>query len=179
MALCIETPTRSLIVLIGPPACGKSTFAVRHFPATAVVSSDACRKLVSDSEHNQTASRQAFDVMAAIIAKRMELGRLVVADAMHIHVSYRRRWLDLAGEHDYPAYAIVFDVPEAVCLERDMLRQRRVGADIVRNNVQRMTFDVSDLTEEGFAGGWRVGADAVDVCRVSIVTNRPPGSATA
>jgi len=161
-------------VLIGPPGSGKSTFARRHFPATAVISSDACRKLVSDSEDNQAASRQAFDVMATIIEKRMELGRLIVADAMHIHSAFRRRWLGLARRHDYPAYAIVFAVPAEVCLERDRRRRRKVGREVIRRQAERMNFKPDDLMKEGFQAAWRLGPDALDECQIVIVPGPIP-----
>lgn len=168
MSITITIPRRCLVVLIGLPGCGKSTFARRHFPETAIVSSDLCRALVSDSETNQAASPQAFEVMGVIIAKRMELGRLVVADALHLRGAWRGPWLELARQHGYPAYAIVLDVPAAVCIERDAGRGRRVGAEVILNQVRRMAFDLEDLLAEGFTQAWRLGADVMDQCRVEI-----------
>ena len=43
----ITIPNLSLVVLIGPSGSGKSTFARRHFRPTEVLSSDACRGMVS------------------------------------------------------------------------------------------------------------------------------------
>jgi protein phosphatase len=168
MPIRISIPTRSLVVLIGLPGCGKSTFARRHFPETAIVSSDLCRKLVSDSEDNQVASPQAFDLMATIIAKRMGLGRLVVADAMNLRPASRRPWLVLARQYGYPAYAIVLDVPAAACIERDAGRPRNVGAQVILDNVRRMAFEPADLLKEGFTGAWRLGMDVIDQCEVHL-----------
>lgn len=173
MAITLSIPRRGLVVLIGLPGCGKSTFARRHFWESSIVCSDACRKLVSDSETNQAASPQAFELMAVIMAKRMELGRLVVADAMHLRPAWRGPWLALAQQHGYPAYAIVLDVPAAVCIERDAARPRSVGAQVILENVRRMAFDLSDLLAEGFAGAWRLGMDVIDQCRVEVVPDRP------
>jgi protein phosphatase len=168
VSITISIPRRSLVVLIGLPGCGKSTFARRHFRETAIVSSDLCRKLVSDSEDNQVASPQAFDLMAAIMAKRMALGRLVVADAMHLRPGSRGQWLVLARQHGYPAYAIVLDVPAAECIERDAGRPRRVGAQVILDNVRRMAFEPADLLNEGFAGAWRLGMDVIEECEVRL-----------
>jgi len=173
VAFTIAIPRRSLVVLIGPPGCGKSTFAQRHFPTTAVVSSDVCRKIVSDSEANQAASRQAFDLMETIIDKRMELGRLVVADAMHITPDFRLRWLNLARRHDYPAYALVFRVPADICVERDSRRARRVGLAVIESRINRMP-DTGRLLREGFQAVWELGPDALDQCRVLILPQPLP-----
>src|SRR6202043_548898 len=50
----ISIPKLSLVVLIGPSGSGKSTFARQHFLPTEILSSDACRALVSDEENNKT-----------------------------------------------------------------------------------------------------------------------------
>ena len=50
----ITVPELSLMVLVGASGSGKSTFADKHFKATEILSSDACRALVSDNENDQT-----------------------------------------------------------------------------------------------------------------------------
>jgi predicted kinase len=169
----LSIPRRSLVVLIGLPGCGKSTFARLHFWESSIVSSDLCRRLVSDSDSNQVASPAAFELMAVIMVKRMELGRLVVADAMHLRPAWRGQWLALAREHGYPAHAIVLDVPPAVCIERDAGRARRVGPQVILDNARRMAFDLADLLAEGFSGAWRLGMDVIEECRVEVVPDRP------
>lgn len=168
MSITISIPRRSLVVLIGLPGCGKSTFARRHFWESSIVSSDACRLLVSDDERNQVVSPQAFAVMEAIAAGRMELGRLVVVDATNLKISARNPWLDLARKHEYPAYAIVLDVPPAECIRRDGGRARRVGAGVIVENVRRMKFDLADLLAEGFTGAWRLGVAVIERVKVQV-----------
>ncbi len=46
----IEIPNLSLVVLIGPSGSGKSSFARMHFLPTEVISSGACRAMVSKSD---------------------------------------------------------------------------------------------------------------------------------
>ena len=67
----IAIPKLSLVVLIGPSGSGKSTFARKHFLPTEVLSSDACRALVSDDETNQAVTHDAFEVLHLIAAKRL------------------------------------------------------------------------------------------------------------
>jgi protein phosphatase len=69
----ITIPKLSLVVLIGPSGPGKSTFARKHFLPTELLSSDACRAMVSDEENNQAATNDAFEVLHYIAAKRLAL----------------------------------------------------------------------------------------------------------
>src|ERR1700704_3735757 len=59
--MTISIPKLSLVVLIGASGSGKSTFARAQFKGTEIISSDACRGLVSDDENDQTATGDAFD----------------------------------------------------------------------------------------------------------------------
>ena len=56
----ISIPNLSLVVLIGPSGSGKSTFARKHFLPTEILSSDACRGMVSDDENNQAVTNEAL-----------------------------------------------------------------------------------------------------------------------
>ena len=77
----LTIPELSLVVLIGPSGCGKSSFAREKFKVTEVLSSDFCRALVSDDENNQAATKDAFEILHFIAAKRLAAGKLTVVDA--------------------------------------------------------------------------------------------------
>ncbi len=96
----IDVPELSLVVLIGASGAGKSTFARSHFAPTEVISSDFCRGLVADNENDQSASKDAFDVLHFIAAKRLAAGRLTVIDATNVQPESRKQLLSLAREHD-------------------------------------------------------------------------------
>lgn len=72
--MIISIPNLSLVVLIGPSGSGKSTFARKHFLPTEVLSSDACRGMVSDDENNQAVTNEAFSLLHFIAAQRLALG---------------------------------------------------------------------------------------------------------
>ncbi len=59
----IFIPNLSLVILIGPSGFGKTTFARKHFLPTEVLSSDACRGMVSDDENNQAVTNEAFALL--------------------------------------------------------------------------------------------------------------------
>ncbi|MGH2710782.1 MAG: AAA family ATPase, partial [Actinomycetota bacterium] len=115
----IEVPELSLVVLIGPSGSGKSTFASRHFKPTEVLSSDECRALVSDDENDQTVTKEAFEVLHFIAGKRLAGGKLTVVDATNVQPEARKPLVALARDHHVLPVAIVFDLPESVCRERN------------------------------------------------------------
>ncbi|MER6622936.1 polynucleotide kinase-phosphatase [Streptomyces sp. NPDC000931] len=142
----------SLVVLVGASGSGKSTFARRHFKPTEVISSDFCRGLVADDENDQSASRDAFDVLHYIAGKRLAAGRRTVVDATNVQQDGRRQLIELARKHDVLPIAIVLDVPEQVCAERNAARTDR--ADMPRRVIQRHTRELRrslrHLEREGF-----------------------------
>ncbi|MFJ7174879.1 polynucleotide kinase-phosphatase [Streptomyces massasporeus] len=142
----------SLVVLVGATGSGKSTFARRHFKPTEVISSDFCRGLVSDDENDQSATKDAFDVLHYIAGKRLAAGRRTVVDATSVQSDARRQLIDLAKQYDVLPIAIVLDVPEEVCAERNAARTDR--ADMPRRVIHRHTRELRrslrHLEREGF-----------------------------
>ncbi|MFD9907655.1 polynucleotide kinase-phosphatase [Streptomyces sp. NPDC059063] len=142
----------SLVVLVGASGSGKSTFARKHFKPTEVISSDFCRGLVADDENDQSASRDAFDVLHYIAGKRLAGGRRTVVDATSVQSDSRKQLIELAKKHDVLPIAIVLDVPEEVCAERNAARTDR--ADMPRRVIQRHTRELRrslrHLEREGF-----------------------------
>jgi len=142
----------SLVVLIGASGSGKSTFARRHFKPTEVISSDFCRGLVADDENDQSASGDAFDVLHYIAGKRLAAGRRTVVDATNVQQESRKQLIELARKHDVLPIAVVLDVPEEVCAERNASRTDR--ADMPRRVIQRHTRELRrslrHLEREGF-----------------------------
>ncbi|WP_151480326.1 polynucleotide kinase-phosphatase [Streptomyces albicerus] len=142
----------SLVVMIGASGSGKSTFARKHFKPTEVISSDFCRGLVADDENDQSASRDAFDVLHYIAGKRLAAGRRTVVDATNVQQESRKQLIELARKYDVLPIAIVLDVPEEVCAERNSSRTDR--ADMPRRVIQRHTRELRrslrHLEREGF-----------------------------
>lgn len=142
----------SLVVLIGASGSGKSTFAHRHFRQTEIISSDFCRGLVADDENDQSASRDAFDVLHYIAGKRLAAGRLTVVDATNVQPESRRQLVKLAREHDVLPIAIVLDLPEEVCQARNAARPDRagMGRHVVQRHRRELRRSLRGLEREGF-----------------------------
>ncbi|MEU2563313.1 polynucleotide kinase-phosphatase [Streptomyces longispororuber] len=142
----------SLVVLIGASGSGKSTFARRHFKPTEVLSSDFCRGLVADDENDQSASRDAFDVLHYIAGKRLAAGRRTVVDATSVQQDGRRQLVELARKHDVLPVAIVLDVPEEVCAARNAARTDRADMPrrVVQRHIRELKRSLRHLEREGF-----------------------------
>jgi len=147
----LPIPELSLVVLVGVSGSGKSTFANRHFDRYEVISSDFCRGLVSDDENDQSATRDAFDVLNYIGGKRLAAGRLTVIDATNVQRDSRAKLVELARAHDVLPVAIVLDVPEKVCVERNASRpDRTFGDHVVRQQRDQLRRSIRSLSKEGF-----------------------------
>ncbi|MCX5187913.1 polynucleotide kinase-phosphatase [Streptomyces sp. NBC_00268] len=142
----------SLVVLIGASGSGKSTFARRHFKPTEVISSDFCRGLVADDENDQSASGDAFDVLHYIAGKRLAAGRRTVVDATNVQQDSRRQLIELAKKHDVLPIAIVLDVPEEVCAERNAARTDRADMPrrVIQRHIRELRRSLRHLEREGF-----------------------------
>ncbi|MHA5053768.1 polynucleotide kinase-phosphatase [Streptomyces sp. SD15] len=142
----------SLVVLIGASGSGKSTFARKHFKPTEVISSDFCRGLVADDENDQSASGDAFDVLHYIAGKRLAAGRRTVVDATNVQQESRRQLIELAKRHDVLPIAIVLDVPEEVCAERNASRTDRADMPrrVIQRHIRELRRSLRHLEREGF-----------------------------
>ncbi|MFJ8490375.1 polynucleotide kinase-phosphatase [Streptomyces sp. NPDC094038] len=142
----------SLVVLVGASGSGKSTFARRHFKPTEVISSDFCRGLVSDDENDQGATKDAFDVLHYIAGKRLAAGRRTVVDATSVQQESRRQLVDLARQYDVLPIAVVLDVPEEVCAERNASRPDRADMPrrVIQRHIRELRRSVRHLEREGF-----------------------------
>jgi len=173
----IEIPELSLVVLVGPSGAGKSTFARRHFKPTEVLSSDGCRGMVSDDESDQAATNDAFDVLHFIGGKRLAAGRLTVVDATNVQEEARGPLVALARQHHCLPVAIVFDLPERLCQERNRGRQERAfGPHVIRMQAQQLRRSLRSLKREGFRHVFVLRSaeevDAAEVARVPLWNNR-------
>lgn len=153
----LTVPDPSLVLLIGPSGCGKSTFARRHFKPTEVVSSDFFRGLVCDDEANQGASRDAFELVHDVVARRMRWRRFIVIDATNTQADGRKSLLKLAREYHYLVCAVVFDLDEETCQSQNAERAgRSVPPRVITNHMEQLRNTLTGLDREGFARVWHL-----------------------
>lgn len=147
----ITIPEFCLVALVGTSGSGKSTFARKHFLPTEVVSSDACRGVVSDDENDLDATEDAFRLVHFIAETRLRRRKLVVIDATNVRKEDRARLVRIAKENHALAVAIVINPGESICHERNKDRpDRQFGPHVVRNQTRSLKRDVRRIDKEGF-----------------------------
>lgn len=147
----LKVPDLSLVLLIGASGSGKSTFARKYFGKHEVISSDACRGIVSNDENNLAATNDAFDVLHYIVGKRLKNGYLTVVDATNVQTEARKGLIQLAREYHTLPIAIVLDLPQQVCEERNAERpDRNFGNHVIRQQKQQLKRSIRGLKREGF-----------------------------
>lgn len=159
----------SLIVLCGPAACGKSTFASRHFRPTQVVSSDHCRAMVCDDEQDQRYQPQAFALLHFLVGQRLSINRLCVIDSTALVPSARKTLLDLANKYGVRADLYLFNVPMEKCLERDRLRPRSVGQKVLQQHFALFDQAHAAVGSEGFTDIVELQDEDLESVRIEIL----------
>jgi predicted kinase len=136
-----------IVVLVGLPAAGKSTY-IERLGATALAS-DEIRRLLSDDPANQSIHRRVFGVVRDLLKQRIELGRPVTyIDATNLTPRERRPYIKLAELYDCDVQAMFFDVSVEECRRRNRERQRVVPDDEIMKMAQRL---VPPTIEERFS----------------------------
>ena len=146
----LEIPDPSVVLLIGAAGAGKSTFALGHFPADAIISSDAVRKAILGDASDQTANGRVFAEVHRALDRRLAAGQLAVVDATNLTAAGRRAIRERAGRAGMPAVAIVFALPA------DLVRRRnaaRPGRQVPEAAVTRQLIALERILDHGVLDG--------------------------
>jgi F420-dependent oxidoreductase-like protein len=146
----LNLPSPCVVVLVGPGASGKSTWAAAHFPADGVVSSDRLRAIVGSGEGDVAAGADAFALLEEVV--RLRLGRRLttVIDTLGLDGERRRGWLALAHQHGLPCIAVAFDTPAEECRARNRERTRRIPAGVLSAQLRTWAGTRGLLQGEGY-----------------------------
>jgi F420-dependent oxidoreductase-like protein len=155
----LRLPDPCLVVLVGATAAGKSRWAEAWFHPDQVVSSDRLRAVVGTGERDVRASRDAFEVLDLIVAKRMRRRLTTVIDSTGLERARRDAWRAVAERHGVPVYAVVVDAPAQEVRARNRERANPVPAKVVAGQLREAEALGTEgvLAAEGFAGVHHAG----------------------
>lgn len=120
-----EGPHRTVLVFVGLPGSGKSTWAGEN--GVPVISTDALRGLLADDITDQTVNKQVFLYVRALLRTRLAIGRPVTGiDATSVGPEGRAVYIRIARHWGARVEAVYFDTPLEECLRRNRERERMV-----------------------------------------------------
>jgi predicted kinase len=142
-----KQPKGAVVLSIGLPGSGKSTWFKRH--NILPLSSDMVRILLFDDATEQRYQDLVFSTLRTMLRARLLARRPSnYLDATNLSPHERRSWIKLAHDFGYEVHAVFFDVPPEVCMERNHRRERNVPEDIMQRMAQKLR---PPKFEEGFA----------------------------
>lgn len=146
---------KTVFLLCGIPASGKSTWARAHMtPTTEWISRDKVRfSIVREDEEYFSHEDEVFDTFIAYINQTLENPEVdtIFIDATHISKGARRKVLSRIRKQNIAELNCVwFDVSLDTCLARNHLRtgRERVPETAIENMYKSKTYP--SKTEEGF-----------------------------
>ncbi|MET9274307.1 LLM class flavin-dependent oxidoreductase [Kribbella sp. NPDC003557] len=144
-------PSPCVVILAGPGASGKSTWAAERFAADLIVSSDRLRALVGAGEDDIAASADAFALLDVVVRQRIGRRLTTVIDTLGLDAERRRRWLELARDAGMACVAVAFDTPAEECRRRNRERaEKRIPADALTSQLRSWAVAKKELPGEGY-----------------------------
>jgi F420-dependent oxidoreductase-like protein len=143
-------PAPCVVVLVGPGAAGKSTWAAANFLPDTIVSSDRLRAVVGAGEDDISASVDAFALLDDIVSRRVGRQLTTVIDTLGLDATRRRGWLELARRHGLACVAVAFDTAAEQCRARNRGRTKRIPAGVLAAQLRSWPATRDALGGEGF-----------------------------
>jgi len=129
---------RGLVLLIGAPGAGKSTFAAQlikqhGLDATAHISNDAIAKELFDVTVDRgTRDGEIFAEQDRRIALRLANDRVVIVDATNVRPEARKRLIAIAQQYNQLVTAFCFKRDLSTLLKQNQMREVKVSETMVR-----------------------------------------------
>lgn len=151
-------PAAPLVVMVGAPGSGKSTWAAARFPYDQLFGLDMFRRILSGDVLEQNATGAAVDMLTLLVGYRMRTGRTTVVDATNAGWGNRDNLRYAAQSRGRPAVAVMLHTPLKTCVARQSTRgaggppwpganDKAVPATVVQRMFREIEKDPPDRAE--------------------------------
>jgi predicted kinase len=132
-----KSPRGYVVLTIGLPGSGKTTWYKRR--GVTPLSSDLLRTLLFDDITDQRYHGLVFSTLRSLLRARL-IAKMPwnYVDATNLSPHERRQWIKMAKSFEYEVQAVFFDVPLAVCMERNSKRDRQVTDEVMQKMAERL-----------------------------------------
>ncbi|AGM22759.1 metallophosphoesterase [Fusobacterium animalis] len=137
---------RTLLLLRGTQASGKSTWVTENNLEPYTLSADKIRLNIANPVLNEDGSieisqkynKLTWELLYKYLEMRMENGDFTIIDATHSDIKLMNKYRDLANIYKYTIYYLEFDTPLEECLKRN---RERIGYKYVPEKVIERTWE--------------------------------------
>ena len=132
-----KSPRGYVVLTIGLPGSGKTTWYKRR--GVTPLSSDLLRTILFDDITDQRYQGLVFSTLRSLLRARL-IAKMPwnYVDATNLSPHERRQWIKMAKSFEYEVQAVFFDVPLAVCMERNSKRERQVTDEVMQKMAERL-----------------------------------------
>lgn len=121
-----------LLMLMGLPASGKSTYAKQlALDGWVRVNKDDLRAMLHGGKWSPKNEKQILQVRDQVISDSLLAGKSVVVDDTNLDPKHKIRLQELAKKYAATFETKFFDVEPAECIKRDLVRPNSVGNDVI------------------------------------------------
>lgn len=137
---------RTLLLLRGTQASGKSTWVTENNLEPYTLSADKIRLNIANPVLNEDGSieisqkynKLTWELLYRYLEMRMQNGDFTIIDATHSDIKLMNKYRDLANTYKYTIYYLEFDTPLEECLKRN---RERIGYKYVPEKVIEKTWE--------------------------------------